>query len=213
MFLRTKPTIPDGCVRGIGVYLVILLNLSACIPAMPATPTIDVGDGGFLTEEPCSPPCFWDIVPGETTEAEVTEILQERGVLETCEAFDNEAEGGARGMKCGSRVFISFEQGDDVVRGLGFDPSSIITVQEAVAKYGEPAGVLVVPLGVHVIDVQLVMVYPSMLTWVRLSLQKEGPYILEPSTSVENIAYAVFFGERSYADDPFWKEWHGYGEY
>ena len=199
--------------HGVTMCFLLLFGLTTCIAAVPATPAIDVGDGGFLSEDPCGPPCFWGIIPGQTKETEVIEILQERGVLETCEAFDNEAEGGSRGMKCGSRVFINFEQGDDVVRGLGFNLSSTITVQEAVAKYGEPAGVLVVPLGVHVIDVQLVLVYPSMLTWVRLSLQKEGPYILEPSTSVENIAYAVFIGERSYADNPFWKEWKGYGEY
>ena len=214
MFLRAKPTIPDGYVRRIGVCLAILICLASCTP-IPLTPKrgIDIGDGGFLTEEPCGPPCFWGIVPGETTEAEVTEILQERGVFETCEAFDNEVEGGARGIKCGSRVLIDFTEGDDIVREVGFVPSLTITVQEVVAKYGEPEGVLIVPLGVHVIDVQLVLVYPSMLTWVRLSLQKEGPYILEPSTSVKSVVYDVKFNELSYADRSSWRKWKGYGEY
>lgn len=215
MSLRLSSIIPDGHARKIGICAVILMCLTSCtfIPVTPES-TIDIGDGGFLTGEPCGPPCFWGIIPGQTRESEAIEILQERGVFETCEAFDKEAEGGARGMKCGSQVFIGFGQGDDVVQGVGFNPSSAITVQDVVAKYREPEGVLVVPLGVHVIDAQLVMVYPDTLTWVRLPAQDEAPYILESSTPVENIAYDMLFGELSYyEDEPFWKEWQGYGEY
>jgi hypothetical protein len=211
MLTSLKLTVLDGYTRGIAVCFLMLSGLTSCIPVIPATPTLDVGDGGFLSEEPCGPPCFWGIVPGETTEAEVVEILQERGVLETCEAFDNEADGGSRGIKCGSRIVISFERGDDGVQGVGFNPTSMITVQEVVAKYGEPEGVKVGALGVHgMTDAQLIMVYPIMLTLVRFSIQDEGPYILEPSTPVRNITYAVIFDEEFSLD---WEEWHGYGEY
>ena len=199
----------DGYTRGIVACSLMLLSLTSCIPAMPVTPMLDIGDGGFLSEEPCGPPCFWGIVPGETTEDQVVEILQETNVFETCEMFDREDEGGYRGMKCGSRVFIGFERGGDLVTGVGFNPSSI-TVQDIVEKYGEPEGVTVGGLGVHVIDYQLIMAYPTMLTLVRLSLQDEGPYILEQSTLVRNVAYDVIFDEEFSLD---WEEWHGYGEY
>lgn len=209
MLVSLKPAMLGGYARGIIVCSLILLGLTSCFLAIPATPMIDVEDGGFLSGEPCGPPCFWGIVPGETTEAEVIKILQERGVFETCEAFDREARGGERGIKCGSRVFISFEQGGDVVQGLGFNPTSTITVQDVVEKYGEPESVEVGALGVHVLDYQLILAYPKMLTLVRLSLQQEYPYVLEPVTPVKNIVYYLEFG----GEFSLKGVWHGYGEY
>ena len=206
-----KLTVLGGYTRGIVACFLVLLSLMSCIPAIPATPAIDVEDGGFLSEDPCGAPCFWGIVPGETTEAEVTEILQERDVFATCEAFDREDEAGHRGLICGFRVIINFERGGHIVQGIGYNPSSVITVQEAVAKYGEPEGVRMIAGGVNK-EAHLVMVYSSMLTKLRLRPQ-EGFYVLEPSTEIENIAYDVGFGALSHDDDPFWEEWHGYGEY
>lgn len=91
-------------------------------------------------------------MPGQTTEAEVKEILQEKSVYATCEIWGHESEWDEWGIDCGSRIFIDFRRGDNVVQGVGFEPYSFITVQEVVAKYGEPKGVLVGALGVHVID-------------------------------------------------------------
>lgn len=218
MLTSPKLTVLDGYTRGIAVCSLMLLSLASCIPVIPTTSTLDVGDGGFLSEEPCGPPCFWGIIPGQTTEAEVTEILQERGVLEACYMIDHEDEGGFRGMDCGSQVFIDFERGGNLVTGVGFKPTTTITVQDVVEKYEEPQGIAVHALGVHVIDLQLVMAYPSMLTRVifptqRVSLPLQEPYILEPSTPVDSIAYSIDGGEIPLVEDSYWEEWHGYGEY
>lgn len=204
--------------HGVTMCSLLLFGLTACMAAIPVTPAINIGDGGFLSEDPCGPPCFWGIVPGETTEGEVIEILQERGIFETCYTIDHEDEGGFRGMDCGLQVFIDFERGGDLVTGVGFKPTATITAQDVVAKYGEPQGVAVHDLGVHVIDLQLVMAYPSMLTRVifptqRVSLPIQEPYILEPSTPVDSIAYPIDGGEISLVEDSYWEEWHGYGEY
>jgi hypothetical protein len=131
----------------IGIFLVILLTLSACVPA---TPTLDVGDGGFLSGEPCGPPCFWGIVPGQTMEAEVMEILQERGVFKVCRAHDREAEGGIRGIIC-PQFAVGFRRGGNVVDDVVLWPSTPITAEEIIAKYGEPEFVKVGGLGIHVI--------------------------------------------------------------
>lgn len=200
----------DECGLTIKLCLVMFICLSSCRP-VPTTPQpeIEVGDGGFLTGEPCGPPCFWGIVPGETTEAETVEILQERGIYGICETWDREREGGYRGINCGRDLVIGFERGSDLVTGVGFNPSGIV-VQDVVDKYGEPDGVMVSVLGVHALDYQLILAYPSMFTLVRLSLQDEAPYVLKPSTPVKNIAYDVVFDEEFSRG---WEEWHGYGEY
>jgi len=48
---------------------------------------------------------------------------------------------------------------------------------------------------------------------VQVLLCRRKASVLEPSTSVENITYAVDFGELSYAYLHDWREWHGYGKY
>ena len=204
MFLRARSPL------GIRViWLMILLGLTSCIPTISPKPKIDIEDGGFLSEEPCGPPCFWGIVPGKTTEEQAIEILQERGIFELCSAFDRERAGGERGIECGSRVFISFELGSDIVRGLRFNPPSTITVQDVIEKYGEPESVEVGGVGVHVLNYQMLLAYPKMFTLIRLSYQKEYPYLLTPLTSVREIVYYPEFG----GEFSLREVWRGYGEY
>lgn len=187
--------------------------LVSCAPA-PVTSEreVDVGDGGFLSGDPCGPPCFWGIVPGETTEAELMKVLESKGILATCETYNHEERGGLRGINCGSRIFIGFEHDSEVVRGVGFIPSAALTVEDVIARYGEPDGVLVFPRGVHVVDIVVMLVYLDMLTWVELPEQRgEEGYVLEASTPVETIKYNIHFGDSP--DNIFWRTWKGYGEY
>lgn len=209
MFVRTVPTSLCGIVA---CFLVV--SLASCIATIPVTPesTFDVGDGGFLSEEPCGPPCFWGIVPGETTEAEVKEVLQQRGVYATCETRVSKFEEGGRGIDCISQVYISFEQGDGLVQSVYFKPSSSITVQEVVAKYGEPDGVLVYPEGVpeHP-HISLYVVYSNIVARLELPTQEWPGYIVKPSTPILSVFYASKFSD--VRDSLFFEEWTGYGEY
>lgn len=213
MLTSSKLTVLDGYTRGIAISSLMLLSLASCIPAIPATPTLDIGDGGFLSEDPCGPPCFWGIVPGETTEAEVIEILQERGVYATCETWVSKfEEGGGRGIDCMSQVYISFEQGEDLVRSVYFEPSSSIIVQEVIAKYGEPDGVLVYPEGVPEHPrISLYVVYSSILSRLELPIQEWPGYIVKPSTPVLSMLYAPEYSDVQ--DNLFFEKWIGYGEY
>jgi hypothetical protein len=210
MFVRANRLTLRGCMWRIGIFLVILLTLSACVPA---TPTLDVGDGGFLSGEPCGPPCFWGIVPGQTTETEVIEILREKGAFEVCEAFDREAQGGTRGIIC-PRFAVGFKRESNVIDDIVFRPSIAITAEEIITKYGEPELVEVGGLGVHVIRFELTMAYPSLSTWIGFPQQDELPYVLKPTTPVTGIVYDTDFGKSSYYEgNPRWQKWHGYGEY
>src|SRR5690349_12886883 len=43
---------------------------------LPSLPSFDIGDGGFLSEKPCGPPCFMGIIPGQTKKDEVIQFLR-----------------------------------------------------------------------------------------------------------------------------------------
>ncbi len=188
------------------------------------TPVLGIQDGGFLSGDPCGPPCFWGIVPGETREAEVLAILQERGVYDACRAWDNEAESAGRGISCVSGrtgFMVSFGQGEDIVDVVGLGPSVNMTVQDVVARYGAPAGINFITQGIHVYKSSLTLNYPDMFTRVDLVFQDNVfPYVLEPTTLVRNIGYfspSVYSWsiERYESVIGPWtlQDWRGYGEY
>ncbi len=195
--------------RFVTCVAILILFTSCKVHSRIPERTVKIGDGGFLSETPCGPPCFWGITPGETTETEVMAILQDRGVIESCESFDKTTEGGFRGIKCGLQMFIMFERESHLVYMVGFSPARI-TVRDVIEKYGEPAGVEVGAVGIHNYDAQLIMSYPDMFALVRLPIQDDYPYSLEPSTPVEDILYSLVYGpEHPVLQD----EWRGYGKY
>jgi hypothetical protein len=213
MVLKGRSIVPGRYVRRVRACSVILmcLALSVCT-YFPTKPTMDIGDGGFLSGEPCGPPCLWGIVPGETTEAEVVEILEQRGIYAACETRVSKFVEGSKGIDCGSRVFISFEQGDDRVQGVYFKPSSSITVQEVIAKYGAPDGVLVYPESVPEHPrISVYLIYSSMLSRLELPTQEWPGYIVEPSTPILSVFYTA--QPSDIRDSLFLKRWIGYGEY
>ena len=167
-------------------------------------PAIDVEDGGFLSGEPCGPPCFWGVVLGQTTEADVMGILQEKGVYDSCETWDRRSSGGTKGIRCENFV-IDFT--DDTVLGIAFAPSLDITAQEVIAKYGEPEWVAIYASGVHVFTFSVHIAYPRICAIVVFPDQERLPYILKPSTRAKSICYDIDFCTSSYYEtDPHWQK-------
>jgi len=177
-------------------------------------PTGQVADGGFLSREPCGPPCFWGIVPSQTSEDQLSSILAENPLFSGCNSYDSTAEGGYRGISCpqfgGS---ISHKPGGSQVECLGFSPDPSFTLGDAVSQYGQPDGALVVQVGVsdRVRSVALVY-YDEILTRLRFSEIEGRLYALEPTTIVEDVLYceaSLHMGDQ----DPRVEPWVGYGEY
>src|SRR5437762_11446844 len=105
-------------------YYFAVFALAACTGLVSsASGVADINDGGLISGDPCGPPCFWKIIPGVTTEDEVTRIFQARDLLQRCENIRNERETGVRGIVCFNKVNISFRPGTNIVEGVGFEPS------------------------------------------------------------------------------------------
>ena len=173
----------------------------------------EIGDGGFLSQEPCGPPCFWNIVPNITTKDEAIEVLKSKGLFERCEFIDNTAYAGTRGIVCRPIVLVELRDDTDIVSGIGFRPSEAITVEDMIEKYGEPDAVLVSTIGIPEGQYQIGMnlYYDKFYGDIRLNEQDGGTFTLTPSTIIVNIGYA---------DEAWYSEvrnrlqqWKGYGEY
>lgn len=173
----------------------------------------DLGDGGFLTGDPCAPPCSWNIRPGETNEAGAKEILQIMGIAEYCMPFNSEAESGTRGISCDSTFGVSFAEGSDIVASIGIKPSQQIAMADVIVVYGNPDAVLVTLQGTPEEKQQISMIvyYDSIFTRLVLPDQDGSLFEVGPTTPVENIGYS---DANSFIFSPQYSSpWIGYGQY
>jgi hypothetical protein len=206
-----------GCSRGGVIVCSLFLGLLvACTRGIPGigSGALEIGDGGFISGEPCGPPCFQDIIPGVTTEAEAMQILQTEGLCRKYTRYDHEAASGGRGIVCtSSDLEIAFQPGTDIVDAVGFRPSQTITVGDVIATYGEPDTVLVAGR-THYYRTSMILYYDSLKTDLSLPEQEGSRFEVALSTEVERILYSSTAGYMSYrpATD-FLQEWKGYGEY
>jgi len=201
------------------IYILALLFLfTACskasetpIPARPTAVDLKIGDGGLLSDIPCGPPCFLGIQPEVTRYDEVLRILSENQDLDYCKEYDNTDDGGDRGIKCADSYIISFDPERIVVISLGFTPTEMITLQEVVEMYEEPAGISVSTGGYAKTTSTTLLFYPQYNMMLILEEKDGDNYLVQPSSKVDTI---VYLGETSFQKSfEYAQEWSGYGEY
>ncbi len=190
----------------------IFLSVGACAPSITEVAEYPVGDGGLLSNIPCGPPCFWNIIPGITTKDQALGILREKGIFQQCKYFDTSNEGGTRGYSCNAAVLILLEK-QDIVSGIGFTPSEKITVSEVYRKFGAPDGVSVVGLGLPESKPRssMTLYYDRWFVKLNLPEQASNAYDLASNIKVESISY---FDKLSYETiRQYASGWAGFGTY
>jgi hypothetical protein len=177
---------------------------------------LDIGDGGFLTEEPCGPPCFWNIIPATTQKQESIDIFQEHfnqyfGVS-NCSQWPQSW--NTQLIEC-KPVVIGFNA-DGYVEGISFIPTQSITVGDVISKYDDPNDVSTIGIGDEIIGktkwVSVSLFFNKIRTIIILPSQDGTNYDVQPSTPVMMIVYP---------DDTIWAlaktqqltQWKGFGEY
>jgi hypothetical protein len=194
-------------------YLLLLaLGLWSCAapkptPAPPITPTY--ADGGLISGEPCGPPCFWQIVPGQTTQAEALAIALDELKLNDCQLF---SDADRHGFNCDFLVAVTFAAGSDVVASVALQLDVPVTVGEAIAVLGEPNAVAVnAEVGPQATRTRLMLYFDE--THTRLTLPFEPGYgqLVSESVLVAHVSYsdpASYAPAREVA-----APWTGYGTY
>ena len=183
-------------------------------------PADEIGDGGFLSGEPCGPPCFLGIIPDVTKESDAVKILQDNGLYQDCSFVNNEPESGLRGFHCSSAlVSITFFRGTDLVGGVGFYPVQRLTVEMVIEKYGEPDAVSVRSIWFNweaQPETSMTLFYNDINATLSLGTQGGNVFNLEPSTPIISVGYSKPGFPSADEDEAFRKYlslWQGYGEY
>lgn len=169
-------------------------------------------DGGFLTEKPCGPPCFMNIVPGTTTMNDALQSIKNHNLAKECVPFDYTSGSGDRGYSCGN-VIIILNAKSDIVETLVFKPDQKILVGDVIMKYGNPSSVFVVNLGTpeEPMTVDMSLYYDGIKTEIQLNNQEGGIYHATADSIVTRI---IYFDQRSYSIMiNHSQEWTGFNNY
>ena len=191
---------------------IFILPLSGCKLADKTKPEEmeNIGDGGFLTGQPCGPPCFWGIYPGSTSEKQLLTILQDKGIDNECERFDRTQEGGREGIICLYNILIILAH--DKVEEIGFTSTEKITVGEAITNFGDPNHILVAITSTPEYPrTTMMLFFDDIQTSLVLPEQKGISYLIDSDVEIVNIGYS---DKESYlSTTKTLPKWSGYIKY
>ncbi len=90
---------------------------------------VDIGDGGFLSGEPCGPPCFLGIRPGLTRSSDARSVLN-------APPFSGSCVEASASINCREVIQVGFQ--GETVNMVSFKPTTQITAGDLLGRYGPP---------------------------------------------------------------------------
>jgi len=188
----------------------LLVFTSSCTTQTEEYPVLNIDDGGLLSKNPCTPPCFWNITPGITTEESAINILETMGDVSKCYHWDKVKNGTEKGIGC-KNINIYFDD-NAIVSTITFTLSQEITVSEIIQNYGEPEAVIALPQDMDVESpYNMTLLFLSKNMIIGLPEQDTNYFDLEQTTLIHGASY--YFKNVYEENDIFNQPWKGYGKY
>jgi hypothetical protein len=194
--------------KNMKIYLqLIILNLLLITSACSSNdPPNAIMDGGLISEEPCSAPCFYGIIPGETQKVNVHSSLMEYRIDKGC----SEISGGV--LTCGEWLVIGFSE-LDLVNRIGFEPVHFLRLGDVVSKYGEPSVIQIQDRGSpENMSVAADLFYDSVSLRISLGKMDGTKCSIQPDDLIIWVTYfdkELYFQVRNINQ----QKWKGYGDY
>ena len=173
-----------------------LLSLGLCVGCAGPPP---VGMS-LLTGDPCEPPCWQGLTPGQSTEDDALEFLRSSRFVDTRTIYRAALSRGgqvvgssiqwrstaARSSNVDSNDF-AIEGG--VLRDMIIYPDYDVTLESLLQRYGPPDKLHVMVTGRHVPMLQVTLFYPSYGFTATLELPADQ-LVLRPETTVIQVWYS-----------------------
>ncbi|HOV47456.1 MAG TPA: hypothetical protein PLM06_02340 [Anaerolineae bacterium] len=179
---------------------------------------------GIVADDPCTPPCWQMITPGEVmTRQEVTTFLEQLPNVSWFHEVEVRAGAGFmwgwKSVNGYNFIYLNGENEESVVTGISLSVDCDLTVEEILQKYGDPNfvnGWLVTEPGP--LHVRLNLWYPLQGLHFVIRVKPVDPPILEPTTPVLEVSYSLpetsldEWQKRFDPDIVVLYPWPGYGE-
>jgi hypothetical protein len=178
----------------LGVLTVVALLACACTGCGEPPPL----DRSLLTGEPCEPPCWQGLTPGESTLEEVNEFIRTSRFVNprTLHRSDfRRASGQGVGVNIwwrstvgGGRGSNNFSVEGGVLKDMTIYPDYDLTLGRLIETYGPPEKYAASLLSSDSLCVRVMLFYPTHGLTVDLVLRPDG-WTLEPQSTVESVWY------------------------
>ena len=172
----------------------------------------EIGDGGFITGNPCGPPCFFEIELGNTIAEATRSIEKYVDIFKMCKVYDDDPSDSSSRVSC---QFIDIGYTQENVDSISFYPSQIFTLQDAINCYGQPDMIFVweanlgdepKKLGVHIF-------FDKIQTVLSLREQNGDIVTLNGKTPIWLVNYMIKSDYETFRNFEEVKPWNGFGDY
>jgi hypothetical protein len=206
------------------------LLIAACVGCGEPPPL----DTSLLTGEPCEPPCWQGLTPGESTEEDVAEFMRTTRFVDTRTVYRGRITraGEVVGVSIqwrstfgGGRGYNSFDIHAGVLSHITIHPDYDLTLERLIGRHGPPEKYNANLSGYERQWIDVTLYYPTHGFTVYLVLYPNDA-TLRPDSSVESVWYfraaqlgrflelgweAGRFGSVPAPGEEFGRDWQGYG--
>lgn len=135
----------DMKLRNILILVGLVFLIAACAPTPQLRSDRLLQDDSFVSDEPCAPPCWRGIVPGETNWNDALNIIRDDSELTSLQTRTDEATrqiGAAWGQRDGDNCCQMFSQDGQTVSFIVAQTTPRVRFGQVVAKHGEPSYII-----------------------------------------------------------------------
>ncbi|MFQ3535375.1 MAG: hypothetical protein SNJ58_05820 [Aggregatilineales bacterium] len=150
------------------ILICIGLLLAACGAPPPLVSDQYLNDNSLITGNPCSAPCFQDIIVGKTTFADALTLVRNNALFKDLQSQDNPPQAAWNAANGGPCCQMTANPETGIVDALLIRVAPVMTVGEVITKYGEPLYVSVLPQDYSETETALGLIYPEQgnVLWV-----------------------------------------------
>lgn len=154
-------------------------------------PGIALKDCSFLTDNPCSVPCWQGIVPGETSRSQAIKILKANPSVRQRslqEGGSNEWGGitwSWKGRGSGNKIPPRISWNEGIVQEITFGTTCEVAVEQILDKFGAPEGLVVGEKGIQ--EFWTVWFYYPSIGIQFAAYISDSSDLLKPSTPVQVV--------------------------
>jgi hypothetical protein len=214
------------------VLLYVSFSMLAVCAGCGEPPPVDMS---LLTGEPCEPPCWQGLTPGESSEDDVNEFLETSKLVNRGSVFHSDITTAGSGVvgvsiqwlssSARGRVQNCFAVHAGLLSHIFLHPDYDLTLERLIERYGPPERYTAHLSGCERPWVDVTLYYPTHGFTVYLTMRPDDA-TLKPESKVEKIWYfraapleqflelgreAGYFSSIPANAEEFGRDWQGYG--
>ncbi|MDX2076822.1 MAG: hypothetical protein SFZ02_10350 [bacterium] len=131
--------------RNILLLVGLVFLIAACAPTPQLRSDRLLKDDSVVSDEPCAPPCWRNIIPGGTKWNDALNIIRDDPTLASLQTRTDEATkqiGAAWAQKDGDNCCQMFSEDGQTVSFIVAQTTPIIRLGEVIEKHGEPSYII-----------------------------------------------------------------------